>query len=79
MLSLTVRHWTEPQVFKDSRHFNSQPKEGFGKQTCSMKSPSMKSAMMDKKKKQYGQGAEIENDRLALPSLGWSGVNAKRQ
>ena len=31
------------------------------------------------KKKQYGQGAEIENDRLALPSLGWSGVNAKRQ
>ena len=44
-----------------------------------MKSPSMKSAMMEKKKKQYGQGAEIENDRLALPSLGWSGVNAKRQ
>jgi len=33
----------------------------------------------DGKKKQYRQGAEIENDRLALPSLGWSGVNAKRQ
>lgn len=43
-----------------------------------MKSPIMKSAVMEKKK-QYRQGAEIENDRLALPSLGWSGVNAKRQ
>lgn len=52
-------------------------REKTSKQTCPMKSPIMKSAVMKKKKKNYRQGAEIENDRLALPSLGWSGAKCQ--